>query len=669
MTAKLRLRKKVLNQRRLRDKATRKPKSVKFEMNSDLNEEVKDPSPLPSYKLGQPRYTPKSYRDGPEGMIAWANKHIYVPIYYPFNADTSIWTRLGDLPDEPHPETGKSYRDIWLHQTDILREALAMENGRFKYSVVVFCWMRGEGKSLLACIIQIWKFFNWPRQQIVLGANSKDQVKFVHYDIIRDLILNSPSLMRMIGSPKNIKEKEIRLVDRKGRVRSTLKAISSFSGIVSNITGYTFSEIFDMKNPKFYTQLDGSIRNIPNALGVIDSTVSAKDHILYKLFDGFRRKKLKKVFFSHRQSIMGDLADYWNPNMTQDQLSDYKEKFLFGDFERYFLNTWEAGRVQVFTEAMIQEMNYLGCNNQMLNHKDLKANLEEIEKLNKQLTDDKGKGFVEHYELVSEKIVKVKEKLEPMNKHLYIQPTLNGLPSCADINILKRLTELFRTDWAIGVGLDMSDPMAIQKRAKTIITVIAKGLPGSKYDSSWISQDMADLNYIYIILGVIWVEDGSIRKTKEYLQKIHDEFDGVDAFCSERYGSWDLFNWWEDRQVEAELISPTYGKQKDSFKGLYHVVANGRIKKPILPLEGIKEDAHGDLLEEELEYFTHDPFIKWYGSPEKDDIRGVQDDSVFSLNWGIYSLRNIGPELFRERGLPPSFGMFIPDNSLVAKYA
>ena len=79
-----------------------------------------------------------------------------------------------------------------------------MEDGRFKYRQIVFCWPRGEGKSFVTCLIQSWKFFCWPRQQIMLGANSKDQVKFVHYDIMKDLILNSPKLVDMISGKKNV---------------------------------------------------------------------------------------------------------------------------------------------------------------------------------------------------------------------------------------------------------------------------------------------------------------------------------------------------------------------------------------------------------------------------------------------------------------------------------
>jgi hypothetical protein len=202
------------------------------------------------------------YREGADGLIEWAEKNVCVPIY-PEGEDLAVWCLIGHLPTEKNPITGRSYRDMWEAQKVVLRKALVMDNGRFRHRLIIFCWPRGDGKSLLVCITMLWKFFCWTRQQIMLGANSRDQVKFVHYDIMRDIIINSPRLLARINGKRNIQEKEIRLKDDAGNVRSLIRSISSFSGIVSNITGFTFSEIFDMKNPKFYTQLYGSIRNMP----------------------------------------------------------------------------------------------------------------------------------------------------------------------------------------------------------------------------------------------------------------------------------------------------------------------------------------------------------------------------------------------------------------------
>ncbi len=138
------------------------------------------------------------YRKGGKGFCAWCDEVVHVPIY-PEGSDIPEWWPLGNLPKEPNFKTGKSYYDLWQEQKRIFTKALEMRGGRFVFRLIVLCWMRGEGKSLGACLIQLWKFFCWPRQLIMLGANSRDQVKFVHYDIMRDIILNSPKLFWAVG--------------------------------------------------------------------------------------------------------------------------------------------------------------------------------------------------------------------------------------------------------------------------------------------------------------------------------------------------------------------------------------------------------------------------------------------------------------------------------------
>jgi len=101
----------------------------------------------------------EKYRDGGKGFTAWADENVCVPIY-PEGSDIPVWTLLGELPDDPHPTTGRSYKSMWDEQKSICLEALRMENGRFIHRLIVLCWPRGDGKSLLACLIQLWKFFN-----------------------------------------------------------------------------------------------------------------------------------------------------------------------------------------------------------------------------------------------------------------------------------------------------------------------------------------------------------------------------------------------------------------------------------------------------------------------------------------------------------------------------
>ena len=100
---------------------------------------------------------PVDPRDGADGMIAWCEEYVHVPIY-PLGSFVPEWVLLRDLPRDKFDGV-RSYSSLWSEQKEILREALRMEDGRFVYRLLVFCWMRGEGKSLIVCLILLWKFF------------------------------------------------------------------------------------------------------------------------------------------------------------------------------------------------------------------------------------------------------------------------------------------------------------------------------------------------------------------------------------------------------------------------------------------------------------------------------------------------------------------------------
>jgi hypothetical protein len=610
-------------------------------------------------------YIPTSYRDGGEGFCAWANDNVCVPIYPP-GSPTVVWTLLSQLPTEKHPDTRKSYMSMWNAQQNICRKALRMEDGRFLYRLIVLCWQRGEGKSLLACLIQLWKFFNFPRQQIMLGANSRDQVKFVHYDIMRDIIQNSPNLLQAVGK-KNIQEKEIRLKGLDGQVRSLIRSISSFSGIVSNITGYTFSEIFDMKKPRFFVQLDGSIRNMPNALGVIDSTVSDKTHVLYQLYENYITQKTKTVYFDYRCSKLGDVDDYMNPHMTAAQLADYKAKFPFGEFERYFLNTWEAGRTQIFSDAMIAATRIIAIDDQYLDNANIQAACQKrIDVLNS-VDSNKERGF--DTDFLHQQIMNIDNRFKYIDDVARID-SVSNYPVTFDM--LRALTDLFDTDWCILCGLDMGDPLAIRGQARTVLSVVAKGLVQSRSNPLIARLSEAAPKYFYVLLSLMNIDNHSVNGMKEALDLIDVEYDGIDVLCSERWGAWDMGGWCEERAIKFDPIYPNYDRQKAAFKEFYVCCKEGRFKAPYVPVSGSKKE---DILREEMGAFDHwtkspDPTTSSYmfGSREKFERGGIQDDSVYATGWALYGGRELGVDDFRLRRSGSGFGFFVPQEGLLGKY-
>lgn len=607
-----------------------------------------DPDDLPPYEV----YTPVGYSDGPEGFIKWCDEKIHIPIYPP-GSDIALWCRMGELPTGVNPATGRSYKQFWDDQKEVIRRCLRMVDNRFIYRLIILCWMRGDGKSLLACLIQLWKYFNWTKQNIVLGANSKEQVTFVHFDIMKDIILHSPELLAVVGK-KNIQDKKIILRDEDGNPSSTIRAISSFSGIVSNITGYTFSEIFDMKNSRFFVQLDGSIRNIPNALGVIDSTVSSKTHVLYQMYKSFMDGKTKTLYFSYRCSVKADHNDFWNPNMDQKQLEDYKTKFPMGDFERYFQNTWESAVEKVFTDEMIEETNYIGADGEV-NHGLVKGIVKVI------CAQEKSMNYVMHR---TQETGNVSEQMEimrtnrarllPIDQYFVYGEDRLKMP---DLLTIDKLTDVYDTNWSLLAGIDRADPLKESRQgARTIVTLTLKGLIGSRSNPMVFQPQQGVPMYLYVLLYLAMVNDHSLEGIKNVLLTAHDELGGIDVICGERWGLWDLNPWCEDKRIAMEYVHPAYTKQKSAFAELHTAVKSGRFKAPKIPVWGYKE---GDVLKEEFRKFNHDLVKRWFGSVEKWEKGGVQDDCMFSLAWGIYGGRELGTDAFKERVVVPYFGTFV----------
>jgi len=491
----------------------------------------------------------------------------------------------------------------------------------------------------------------------VLGANSKDQIKFVHFDILSDIIRNSPELVSRIGAD-NVQEKEIRLRDSSGNIDSFIRPISSFSGIVSNIHGYTFSEMFAMKNPRFFTQLDGSTRNMRNALGVIDSTVSDKTHVLYKMYQSCLLGKTKTTFYSYRCSKAGRSEDFYNPNMTQEQLDDYKEKFPFGEFERYFMNVWEAGSSRPFTTEMIQETKIISADNSVLDHQ----RISEIVAKRQQMFDN---TYVERFqkeapasemarnseEFVKTKITELSARLTPVDK-IYSLCDSNSKPTHCPVEKLVYLLDLIDSDCVICGGIDFADPMSTFSSARSVGAVIAKCLPGSRKNPFLIGDNVAP-RYVYFLLHLVVAHGHELPRIKDSFDVCHNEYGGIDNICCERYGAWDLFQWCEERAIEFEPIHPTYNRQRESFREFYNAVRDGRFKRPIVYYSGYKER---DILDEEMSVFMQNDIENWFGSPEKSEKYGCQDDAMFAVNWAIYAGRERQPSHFRARHKQFFFG-------------
>jgi hypothetical protein len=248
---------------------------------------------------------------------------------------------------------------------------------------------------------------------------------------------------------------------------------------------------------------------------------------------------------------------------------------------------------------------------------------------------------------------------------------LKGQGNTSELAPCTALDEIGRrlgTDWSICVGIDRADPLKSRTAARTMIVVVAKGLPGSLRQDRFLAvDDGAVPNYFYLLLHVHFVHDHSLEGMKTQLQRISDEYDGIDTICSERWGIWDLGEWTKDKlDTTIEMIpSATYDRQRAAFSEVYKLVDTGRLKGPPSGCAGTNGD---DIIEEEMSIFDHDPDARWFGSPEKKDRHGVQDDSMYALAWGIYGGRFLNTNDFRQRKTKMFFGQRILPVGLIGSY-
>jgi len=447
------------------------------------------------------------------------------------------------------------------------------------------------------------------------------------------------------------------MLDGNDNVVSRIIPVSAFTGIYSNITAYAFSEIFDMKNPNFYYQLDSSRRNIPNAQGYIDSTVSEKGHVLHNLYmvSPLQTDEDPGIMYCYRSSETANYKDYLHPLQTEKQLNSFKTKFTEAEFAKYFKNTWDLVDTSLFKPDMIQSMRYIGASGRLGQQSAVIAACRQIAQLEKQQQDSPmfdNSGMVKS----------LQSELIPLPYTL--EDDLH--PRCITLQELEKLSDIYDTNWGIGVGVDFADPLKddITKGARTITSFIAKGLPGSRSDPGLHITLGDKARYIYFLVNLIHIQFNEVADVQEEMESFLFEFGSILTFCSERWGAGEMRNYCNEKDIHMELISPTYEKQRTGFNDFYRLVKSGRFKAPPTVVGGSETD---DVMQEEMEAFRHDVHKKWYGSLTKKTQTGIQDDCMFSICWGLYGLREKTPDDFIAANSDLFMGTFVPDLTMLGQ--
>ena len=576
---------------------------------------------------------------GPDGWY-----HYDVTKAYPFNGEGVIqWIKDKQIMRMDKRLNKWVPIKLWKYQLDFIKEAFKLKHdGDYQHSMIVACWERGEGKTFLIMLLFLFRFFNRYGEIINLSGLSKDQSSFAHYDLAKTTILNTPSLNDTPGL--EVKEKEIALKKGPNDNVCVLKAIPTSTGLLPGTTCAVFTELHKLKDRQFFIDLWTSIRATPNAMVLIDTTVAAKGHTVYSLWDSWCKKDDPLLFFSHKQD------DIRNPETTAEQLASFRKHMLPFEYNRYFRNRWEDAVGGLFTPSSIKKTKYIGIK---VDGIDIYGTSDELDVAIDELIDTEGQQNLYAKTGITDK--SVNNKIEHVRDRLIKVDDLYSMPATREDK--ERIETIMGGPMTIGLGLDRSKLVgSIPDR--TVLVCIGKV--------------QIDYNTAYYFILDIFIPT---KPTSMFLQnkliEWETQYGYIDKVASEEYQSQDFHLWCEEHGYESEFCSPTFKKQEEIFTRLFELVKEGYFKRPEIPYyvddEGNLHQGYSnksDILDDELKAFIHDGDRRFFGAPEKRKKGAIKDDTIYSIGWGTSACQTESMGEFMKGGDNCIATMEEPDDTI-----
>lgn len=543
-----------------------------------------------------------------QGYFVWSEGDVYPATFDGFMR----WLRDCVFRQDQITKQWVPFVPMDFPQKELYRNAFRLnKDGTFQHRFIGISRPRGDFKSFDAALLFLFRFFNMRNEMILLAANSKDQTEFVLFSEASKIIQNSPKLAATPGLEIQKKDIQLKHGPGKAEVFSKIQPIATKVGTLSNVTCIAWSELYklDPSNRTFYTELVGSIRAVPNAWVLAESTVAPKGspfHQLYKRFiDGD-----PIVYFQWYEE------KHYNPHMTQAELRGYQAIFTPAEYNMFFKNRWEDAKSELIPEWAKRLMSYEATG------EDAKDLMDDLISLEKKISLLEGSNQNRRPLIV--KNSEIQKKLGRQIDDIYTIP--------AEPNVLNRLRDIFGCEFIIGIGLDRASVFAVAPD-RTVLATVARGVR---------SEDQS----IYFLLDLYTPQISTDTALKEYILEIQARYGWIDHMMMEEYQAQDLCLWALGEGIETTLAKAPYSKQQEIFGLLYRAVVSRLFKAPAVPLwvddggnlvETLPMMGKSDILRTEIDHFVHDPVKKFFGSETKKKVRGVKDDTIYALAWAIYA--------------------------------
>lgn len=471
--------------------------------------------------------------------------------------------------------------------------------------------------TMLVSILTLFFFFNGYSETIILAGNTKDQSTFTHYDLCKSIIQHTPKLLRTPGL--EVKEKYIALKSGPKEFFSSMRAVPTSVGLLPGTTRAIFTELHNLQDTKFFYDLWSSLRNVPNAMVLVDTTVARPGHLVHNLWQTFVKGEDPKIYFHH-------YADkHYNPEMTEEELNHFRQTMPEVLFNMYFRNRWEDAAGSLFPIERIMEMGVCGIDGKIA------PPTPELTAFVKELREYEIKR--NNYQRGGIDIAFMNREIAALERRLVPVSSLYKMPATGED--LAKIGRTFGCNFIIGVGLDRAMRQA-KHPGRTVMSCVARGV-------------VTEETSLYFILDIYIPQDQDTlpNLADKYLEWSR-EYGWIDKVAIESYMGQDFYDWVSDKALKAEKCSPTYAAQRPVFFSMSNIVDSGQIKCPPVPYYTDDEGRlyrgftnKNDVFREEMEMFNFIPGetekTGKFGSPEKHKKSGVQDDTIYSVGWAIYA--------------------------------
>lgn len=264
------------------------------------------------------------------------------------NTPEAFFAWLGDIqPRVPSARGGHAVFVPEPFQRDAIRDALATDDaGDWRYTTIAFSFPRRHSKTTLMALLVLWRFTTRTTQNIVCMASNERQSVATGFALVRQIILNTPTLLAMIGK-ENVQTFRIVYPALQNSIRTTSCNTAGLYG--EKITVAWMTELHTAVSDEPMQVLASSLGDSLNSWMLIDSTVDGIGGPLHRLEQLAESGEDPTIFV--RRIEYADLAEALEKSpswIRRDWLKSRKAQLLPATFETQHLNRRTAATNSLF---------------------------------------------------------------------------------------------------------------------------------------------------------------------------------------------------------------------------------------------------------------------------------------------------------------------------------